>query len=146
MEFILQEIEASEEGLILRRVDLSNITMREIRADLLKYVTRLQEFTTNSEARLSTDQLRTIFTEIVEREDIQLRVLKVPGNKLVGLKPHLVAAAVEKLVSLDLEATHITDTNLALEIFRKERAHLMFIWGPNNVLKQNCQAVFPKMT
>ena len=76
MECILQEIEASNEALILRRVDLSNIRMRGIRADLLKNVTRLQEFTTNSEARLSTVQLRTIFTEIVVREDNQLRVLK----------------------------------------------------------------------
>ena len=129
MECILQEIEASKEALILRRVDFSYITMTGIRAELLKYVTRLEEFTTNSVAKLSPVQLSTIFTEIVEREENQLRVLAVPGNRLSGLRPQLVAAAVEKLVTIDLEATHITDTDLAVEILRKERAHLIFVIG-----------------
>ena len=73
--------------------------------------------------------------------------LKVPGNKLSGLKPHLVAAAVEKLVTVDLEATHISDTNLAVEIFRKEGAHLMFVWGSkNNFLNNKIKSFFSKMT
>ena len=52
-------------------------------------------------------------------------MLKLPQNNLSELRSqrHLVAAAVEKLVTVDLEATHIT--GLAEEIFRKERAHLI---------------------
>ena len=126
MECILQEIESSKEA-VLRQVDFSDIRMTGIRAELLKNVTRLEEFTTDSEAKLTRDQLRIIFTEIVENERNQLRVLKVPGNNLSGLRPGLVAAAVEKLVSVDLEATTITD--LAGEIFSKERAHSMLVWG-----------------
>ena len=126
MECILQEIESSKEA-VLRQVDFSDIRMTGIRAELLKNVTRLEEFTTDSEAKLTRDQLRIIFTEIVENERNQLRVLKVPGNNLSGLRPGLVAAAVEKLVSVDLEATSITD--LAGEIFNKERAHSMLVWG-----------------
>ena len=126
MECILQEIESSKEA-VLRQVDFSDIRMTGIRAELLKNVTRLEEFTTDSEAKLTRDQLRIIFTEIVENERNQLRVLKVPGNNLSGLRPGLVAAAVEKLVRVDLEATTITD--LAGEIFSKERAHSMFVWG-----------------
>ena len=127
MECILQEIESSKEA-VLRQVDFSDIRMTGIRAELLKNVTRLEEFTTDSEAKLTRDQLRIIFTEIVENERNQLRVLKVPGNNLSGLRPGLVAAAVEKLVRVDLEATTITD--LAGEIFSKERAHSMSVWGP----------------
>ena len=127
MECILQEIESSKEA-VLRQVDFSDIRMTGIRAELLKNVTRLEEFTTDSEAKLTRDQLRIIFTEIVENERNQLRVLKVPGNNLSGLRPGLVAAAVEKLVRVDLEATSITD--LAGEIFSKERAHSMSVWGP----------------
>ena len=127
MECILQEIESSKEA-VLRQVDFSDIRMTGIRAELLKNVTRLEEFTTDSEAKLTRDQLRIIFTEIVENERNQLRVLKVPGNNLSGLRPGLVAAAVEKLVRVDLEATSITD--LAGEIFNKERAHSMSVWGP----------------
>lgn len=126
MECILQEIESSKEA-VLRQVDFSDIRMTGIRAELLKNVTRLEEFTTDSEAKLTRDQLRIIFTEIVENERNQLRVLKVPGNNLSGLRPGLVAAAVEKLVRVDLEATSITD--LAGEIFSKERAHSMLVWG-----------------
>ena len=126
MECILQEIESSKEA-VLRQVDFSDIRMTGIRAELLKNVTRLEEFTTDSEAKLTRDQLRIIFTEIVENERNQLRVLKVPGNNLSGLRPGLVAAAVEKLVRVDLEATAITD--LAGEIFSKERAHSMLVWG-----------------
>ena len=126
MECILQEIESSKEA-VLRQVDFSDIRMTGIRAELLKNVTRLEEFTTDSEAKLTRDQLRIIFTEIVENERNQLRVLKVPGNNLSGLRPGLVAAAVEKLVRVDLEATTITD--LAGEIFSKERAHSMLVWG-----------------
>ena len=126
MECILQEIESSKEA-VLRQVDISDIRMTGIRAELLKNVTRLEEFTTDSEAKLTRDQLRIIFTEIVENERNQLRVLKVPGNNLSGLRPGLVAAAVEKLVRVDLEATSITD--LAGEIFSKERAHSMLVWG-----------------
>ena len=126
MECILQEIESSKEA-VLRQVDFSDIRMTGIRAELLKNVTRLEEFTTDSEAKLTRDQLRIIFTEIVENERNQLRVLKVPGNNLSGLRPGLVAAAVEKLVRVDLEATSITD--LAAEIFSKERAHSMLVWG-----------------
>ena len=124
MECILQEIESSKEA-VLRQVDFSDIRMTGIRAELLKNVTRLEEFTTDSEAKLTRDQLRIIFTEIVENERNQLRVLKVPGNNLSGLRPGLVAAAVEKLVRVDLEATTITD--LAGEIFSKERAHSMLV-------------------
>ena len=127
MECILQEIESSKEA-VLRQVDFSDIRMTGIRAELLKNVARLEEFTTDSEAKLTRDQLRIIFTEIVENERNQLRVLKVPGNNLSGLRPGLVAAAVEKLVRVDLEATTITD--LAGEIFSKERAHSMSVWGP----------------
>ena len=126
MECILQEIESSKEA-VIRQVDFSDIRMTGIRAELLKNVTRLEEFTTDSEAKLTRDQLRIIFTEIVENERNQLRVLKVPGNNLSGLRPGLVAAAVEKLVRVDLEATSITD--LAGEIFSKERAHSMLVWG-----------------
>ena len=134
MECILQEIESSKEA-VLRQVDFSDIRMTGIRAELLKNVTRLEEFTTDSEAKLTRDQLRIIFTEIVENERNQLRVLKVPGNNLSGLRPGLVAAAVEKLVRVDLEATTITD--LAGEIFSKERAHSMSVWGPTLTFKTN---------
>ena len=128
MECILQELESSEEeDFVLKRVDFSNIKLCAIRAETLKSLTRLEEFTADSEAKLTRDQLRIIFTEIVENERNQLRVLKVPGNNLSGLRPGLVAAAVEKLVRVDLEATSITD--LAGEIFSKQRAHSMLVWG-----------------
>ena len=67
-----------------------------------------------------TTSLRTILTEIVERkEGNKLEVLKIPGNPLSDLSPHLVAAALEKLVTIDVAATSIDDQ--AGEIFRKER-------------------------
>ena len=123
MECILQELESSEEEIILKRVDFSNIRLCGLRAETLKSLTRLEEFTANSEAKLTGHQLRTIFTEIVEgREEINLKVLKIPGNPLVtdtwSLSSGLVAAAVERLVTIDVEATHISD--LAEEIFKKE--------------------------
>ena len=124
MECILQEIESSKEA-VLRQVDFSDIRMTGIRAELLKNVTRLEEFTTNYEAKLTSVQLRTIFTEIVERrEENKLEVLGVSGNKLSELRPHLVAAAMEKLVTIDVEATHISE--LAKEIFKKERVSFDF--------------------
>ena len=75
MECILQELESSEEEIILKRVDFSNIKLCAIRAETLKSLTRLEEFTTNFEAKLTRNQLTTIFTEIVERgEENKLNV------------------------------------------------------------------------
>ena len=125
MECILREIESSEEAVVLKRFDFSNMRMTGIHPDTLKALSRLEEFTTNYEAKLTSVQLRTIFTEIVERrEENKLEVLGVSGNKLSELRPHLVAAAMEKLVTIDVEATHISE--LAKEIFKKERVSFDF--------------------
>ena len=77
MESILQELESNEEAVVLKRVDFSDIRMTEIRAETLKSLSKLVEFSTNSKAKLTSLQLRTIFTEIVERQE---------GNKLEVLK------------------------------------------------------------
>ena len=125
MECILREIESSEEAVVLKRFDFSNMRMTGIHPDTLKALSRLEEFITNYEAKLTSVQLRTIFTEIVERrEENKLEVLGVSGNKLSELRPHLVAAAMEKLVTIDVEATHISE--LAKEIFKKERVSFDF--------------------
>ena len=131
MECILQEIESSKEAVVLKRFDFSDITMTGIRAETLKSISRLEEFSTNYKAKLSTGQLRTIFTEIVERkEENKLKVLRVSGNRLSELRPHLVAAVMETLVTIEVEATHISD--LAEEIFRKERVFFNFDLGLQN--------------
>ena len=134
MECILQEIESSKEAVVLKRFDFSYIKMTEIRAETLKSLSRLEEFSTNYKAKLTSAQLRTIFTEIIERkEENKLKVLRLPGNRLSELRPHLVAAAMEKLVTIDVEATHISD--LAREIFRKERVFFNFDLGIKNKKK-----------
>ena len=61
MECILQELESSEEAVVLRKVDFSDIRMVGIRAETLKSLTRLMEFSTNSKAKLTSVQLRKVF-------------------------------------------------------------------------------------
>ena len=137
MECILQEIGSSKEAVVLKRFDFSNITMTGICPETLKSLCSLEEFTTNYEAKLTSVQLRTIFTEILERkEENKLQVLGVSGNPLSELRPHLVAAAMEKLVTIDVEATHISD--LAEEIFKKERVFFnLNLWFQNSNKTQN---------
>ena len=63
MECILQELESSEEAVVLRKVDFSDIRMVGIHAETLKSLTRLIEFSTNSKAKLTSVQLRKVFIE-----------------------------------------------------------------------------------